>query len=83
MHNIAESQIIQEKVDELLVKVVRRANYSDADEAILLAGFKERIGEDVKVHISYVDEIPRTANAKFKWVISRIPPNFQSKVQVK
>ncbi len=82
MHNIAESQIIQEKVDELLVKVVKRPNYSDADEAALLAGFKERIGEDIRVRISYVNEIPRTANAKFKWVISRITPNFQSKVEV-
>jgi len=82
MHNIAESQIIQERVDELLVKVVRREAYSDNDEATLLSGFKERLGEGVKVRISYVDAIPRTANAKFKWVISRIPPQFGSKVEV-
>ena len=82
MHNIAESQIIQDKVDELLVKIVRRESYSDADEAILLNGFRERLGTDVQVRICYVDEIPRTANAKFKWVISRIPPNFSSKVEI-
>lgn len=82
MHNIAESQIIQEKVDELLVKIVKRPSYSAADEETLLSGFKERLGDDVKVRISYVDEIPRTANAKFKWVISRIRPNFASNVEL-
>jgi phenylacetate-coenzyme A ligase PaaK-like adenylate-forming protein len=76
MHNIAESQIIQERVDELLVNIVKRESYSSKDEAMLISGFHERLGRDVKIKIRYVDEIPRTANAKFKWVISRIAPRF-------
>jgi phenylacetate-CoA ligase len=76
MHNIAESQIIQERTDELLVKIVKREAYTAADEAVLIAGFHERLGHNIKIQISYVDAIPRTANAKFKWVISRIPPKF-------
>jgi phenylacetate-CoA ligase len=79
MHNIAESQIIQERVDELIVKIVKRPAYTSSDEAMLISGFNDRLGPEVKIRISYVDEIPRTANAKFKWVVSRITPTFNSK----
>jgi phenylacetate-CoA ligase len=81
MHNIAESQIIQESVDELIVKIVKRPAYSAADEAMLISGFNDRLGTEVKIRICYVDEIPRTANAKFKWVISRITPKFSASVR--
>ncbi len=76
MHNIAESQIVQERTDELIVKVVRRPGYSHHDEQALLAGFNERLGDQVQVRVVYVDAIPRTDNAKFRWVISKIPPTF-------
>jgi hypothetical protein len=78
MHNIAESQIIQERVDELLVNIVRRETYSQKDEALLIKGFNERLGSGIKIRIAYVNEIPRTGNAKFRWVISRISPKFRS-----
>ena len=81
MHNIAESQIIQEQVNELIVKIVKRPAYTSADEAMLVAGFHERLGRDVRILVVYVDEIPRTANAKFKWVISSITPSFSSRVE--
>jgi phenylacetate-CoA ligase len=76
MHNIAESQIIQENVDELIVKIVKRNSYTEADEAKLIAAFKERLGDQVKIRTVYVDSIPRTSNGKFRWVISAVPPKF-------
>ncbi|MGI0013955.1 MAG: phenylacetate--CoA ligase family protein, partial [Nitrososphaera sp.] len=76
MHNIAESQIIQEKIDELIVKVVKKDSYTERDEAALINGFHERLGHQIRLRVEYVDSIPRTANAKFKWIVSKIPPNF-------
>ena len=58
MHNIAESQIIQESVDRLLVKIVKKANYSTADEKALLAAFYERLGTQIQITLEYVDTIP-------------------------
>ena len=77
MHNIVESQIIQESLRELRVKVVKRKNYSDQDERALIAGFHERLGNEMEIKVEYVSEIPRTSNAKFKWVVSKIAPTFQ------
>jgi phenylacetate-CoA ligase len=76
MHNIVESQIIQEQLDELVVKVVKRQSYTSDDEVRLVAAFHERLGNEMKIKVEYVESIPRTRNAKFRWVISKIPPTF-------
>ncbi len=76
MHNIIESQIIQERIDELVVNIVRNENYGKEDEKLLLNAFHERLGDDMTIRLNYVDSIPRTNNSKFKWVISRIEPKF-------
>ena len=76
MHNIAESQIIQDRIDRLLVKIVKKAAYSEADEKALLAAFYERLGTQIEIVLEYVNEIPRTKNGKFRWVISKVSPTF-------
>lgn len=76
MHNILESQIIQEDIDQITVKVVKNQRYTKVDEEKLLSGFTERIGNQMKVRIEYVDSIPRTKNGKLKWVISKVKPAF-------
>jgi len=74
MKNIIESQIIQEKIDLLRIKIVKNNNYGPDDERLLLAGFTERLGKNIAFELEYVDEIPRTKGGKFKWVISKIEP---------
>lgn len=76
MHNIAESQIVQESLDQLIVKIVKRDGYSERDEIALLTAFDERLGNQMKIRVEYVNAIPRTRNGKFRWVISKIPPKF-------
>jgi phenylacetate-coenzyme A ligase PaaK-like adenylate-forming protein len=76
MKNIIESQIIQEKINLLRVKIVRNDIYNTKDEKELLHGFAERIGEDIAIELEYVKEIPRTSGGKFKWVTSRIKAEF-------
>ena len=73
MHNVIASQIIQETVDELVVKIVKNDAYGASDEAMLLAGFRDRLGNRVRINVDYVSEIPRTQNGKFRWVISKVP----------
>ena len=77
MENIIESQIIQEKIDLLRIKIVKNKDYGTYDERLLLAGFSERLGKDIAFKLEYVDEIPRTKSGKFKWVISKVVPCFR------
>ena len=76
MVNIIESQIIQERLDLIRVKIVKNQDYTNKDEEMLLAGFVERLGPDVALKVEYVDMIPRTKSGKFKWVISKVAPAF-------
>ncbi len=78
MVNIIESQIIQDTIEELTVKIVKNERYSQEDERMLLAAFKQRLGE-IRITIEYCEVIPRTKNGKFKWVVSSIAPQFNEK----
>jgi phenylacetate-CoA ligase len=71
MVNILESQIIQEEIGELKVKIVKNERYSSEDERMLISAFRQRLG-DIRISIEYCDAIPRTKSGKFKWVVSKI-----------
>ena len=76
MHNIAASQIIQESLDLLRIKIVKRPGFSKEDENKLIHAFHERLENQIKIEIEYVDLIPKTSSGKFKWVISKVKPTF-------
>lgn len=76
MHNVRESQILQEDRDSIVVKIVRRPEYTDEDTRQLLTGLRERLGEAMRVELEFVPEIPRDPSGKFRWVISRVPLSF-------
>jgi phenylacetate-CoA ligase len=73
LDTIEKSQILQEDIDRLVIRIVRRPGYTDSDTEKLLHAFRERIGPDVRVDVEFVDDIPRTSSGKFRWVISTVP----------
>jgi len=76
LQSIAESQIIQENIESLTIKIVKKPGYNDEDEKHLLTEFSRRLGSEMKFQIEYVDEIERTKAGKFRWVISKVPLKF-------
>ena len=80
MHHIEKSQIIQETPEELLIKIVKRVGYTENDSKILLQEMHNRVGDNVKVKIEFVEDIPRSGNGKYRWVISKVPLKYNQKV---
>lgn len=76
MNNIEKSQIIQVDYEHLVIKIVRKPGYSDEDTKVLREGIQERIGQQMNISIEFVSDIPRSANGKYRWVISKVPINF-------
>jgi phenylacetate-CoA ligase len=74
--SIFEHQVVQDENYSITLKIVKKPEYSDADHAFLYKGLKEIFGEEMKVAIEYVDNIPRTSAGKFRWVISKVPLGF-------
>lgn len=69
---IVEAQIIQENLDTLRVLYVPTATYTEADGASLVQRIHDRTGDDMRVILEAVDAVPRTANGKFRAVISHV-----------
>jgi phenylacetate-CoA ligase len=70
--SIQEAQIIQEKIDQLRIRYVLAAGCTSEVETVLAKRIKARMGE-VDIIFESLNEIPRTANGKFRPVICNLP----------
>lgn len=71
--NIQEAQIVQRQPGEMTIRVVRSRAYTAADEKMLLAETRQRVGGDLKISIEYVDRLERSRSGKLRFVVSEIP----------
>ncbi|MFC1904222.1 phenylacetate--CoA ligase family protein [Chloroflexota bacterium] len=69
---IKMSQIIQEEVGSIVVRIVKRPSYSNDDVKILDTELKKRLGEDMSIEYRFVDDIERVGRGKYRFVLSKI-----------
>jgi phenylacetate-CoA ligase len=73
IEGVAEFRIIQDDVDDVKVMLkVHKDIYSPDGNERIISGFKKRMGQEVKVTLEVVDEIPRDASGKYRYVISKV-----------
>ena len=72
VNTVAESQIIQESLNQIVVKVVPIAGYTLKDEELIKEMVKKYIGKSIHVQIQPVKSIERSANGKIRYVISKV-----------
>jgi len=70
--SVIETQIIQEKIGELIINVTASDKFSEKDEETLIRNAREHTASDMKVIINKMDSIPRGANGKFVYVINKL-----------
>lgn len=68
--HIKQGQIIQNKLDALLVKIVPTDGFNSADEQEVVRRIQQRLGNQVSVNVEVVDKIPVTKSGKYKAVVS-------------
>jgi phenylacetate-CoA ligase len=68
---LTEAQIVQEKLDLVRVKLVPNQGFSRETTVVLTERLKMRLG-DVKIMVESVNRIPRSANGKFRAVLSHV-----------
>ena len=69
---IKYSQIIQDKIGHIIVKIVKDDNYIDKDREKLDIELRKRLGRDIDIEYEFVDDIPRTKAGKLRFVISNV-----------
>lgn len=67
---IREAQIIQKALENIEVLVVPTRNFSDQTISMIRQAISDRLGNQVSIEVFVVDEIPRSANGKFRTVRS-------------
>ena len=72
--NIPERQVVQDRVGEIRLRIVRRDGYGNADEHVLREEIRRWIGPRLAVQFEYVSEIEREANGKYRAVKSLLRP---------
>lgn len=70
--NVKLAQIIQNEVDELIIRIEKKENYTKRDENSILKEARVRLGPKIKIQFEYVKEIPRTKGGKFRFIVSNI-----------
>ena len=70
---VQEAQMIQETKTLLRIRIVPREGFSQADQDRIAANLRERAGDGLQFQFEIVDHIPRLANGKFRYVISKVP----------
>ena len=71
---VKEVQIVQERLGEVIVRLVCRPNYSSKDEEQIRREIQRWISPRLTVRFEHVAEIEREANGKFRAVLSRLEP---------
>jgi phenylacetate-CoA ligase len=69
---IKETQIVQERVDYLIVRMVRGQGFEPKMAQAVIDELKKRVGERVTVELVYLDQIERSSTGKFRSVVSRV-----------
>jgi len=70
--NIKECQFIQISEKEILVRLVKRKEFTKKDRATLIQNILRLVGHNIKVSLEFTDFIKREKNGKFKFVISKL-----------
>ncbi len=72
MKNIIRSQIVQNDIQHVKLKIIKNNCYSNQDSNILLEGLRKSLGRNMNIILEFVDDIKRTKNGKYRWVISNV-----------
>jgi phenylacetate-CoA ligase len=72
---VAQAQLIQEKKDELILKIVRDDKFGDESMRFFEKEIPEFFGKSVKYTVEFVDEIPPESSGKYRFSISKVDPS--------
>ena len=82
VHNIIESQIEQSSLDLLHIRFVPAPRFTIDDLQQFENNLRARVGQSIRLEFECTNRIPRSANGKFRFVISRleqsIPKSYAS-----
>jgi phenylacetate-CoA ligase len=65
-------KILQESLDHTRVLLATDSEFSNDSLTAIVSGLKQRLGATVEITVDLVDEIPKEASGKFRYIVSRV-----------
>jgi phenylacetate-CoA ligase len=70
--HVKEAQIVQNRIDELVVRLVTDEAYGARDEGAIREEGRLRLGSSIALRFEYVDQLPRSRNGKTRFIESSL-----------
>jgi phenylacetate-CoA ligase len=67
--NVTQFQYVQKSRRQVILRVVRGAGYTEADERRILSDMAERFGDEIQLGIEYASQIPKSARGKTPLIV--------------
>ena len=71
--NVKQFQFYQDTKGEVVFNIVKKNTYTHQDTQNISIELGKQLGDDVKLIINFVDDIPRTSRGKYKFLIQKLP----------
>jgi len=75
---IRQFQIVQDRLGEITFKVIKSPGFQQEVLDEILGHFHQHLGEDMKIHVEFVDSIPMVRTGKILNCIQKLKIDFQS-----
>jgi phenylacetate-CoA ligase len=69
---VKHAQIVQDELDKITIRIVKDRAYTKSDEDEILREARLRLGSSIGIQFDYADEIERTSNGKFHFIVSNL-----------
>jgi phenylacetate-CoA ligase len=70
--SINHFQVIQEKINKLLIKIVKSDEFDEKEMQHILAKIKKELGQNIEIEIQYVEKIDKSPTGKHRVIVSKI-----------
>ena len=71
---IRQMQIVQETIDDIVVKIVKQPPFSEKSEKKLVYEMKKALGNSVNLRLVFVEKISQEHSGKYNFSISHVKP---------
>jgi phenylacetate-CoA ligase len=74
--HVRQFQFHQQTAGEVTFNIVRGPHYSNKDSENIRRELSKKLGEDIKLMLEFVNQIPKTQNGKFRFLIQELPLKY-------
>jgi len=77
--NVKQFQYYQDNLDKVVLRIVRKDSYSNADTQKIWHELNTKLRNQIKLEIQFLSEIPLTDRGKYRFLVQRLPIEFGAK----